>query len=608
MATRNNATAPWLPVLGMVLILLAEGAFQARAQLEAGQRSPELVFSTYLGGLGGDGGIAMERDYRGSLHLVGITASEDFPRVGTTRHFVPFFRNDVFRATLVDGQLRYSSFLNYPGHVFAIDLATWGPYLYLVGTGFDTEFQAGFANRSDVWNSWERAVQERFLPLFEPFEIPPDQAYSISSLGSAAAVDQRGDLLVAGVAQYPGEGRFHRQLVVAKLTPDLDTVWVRAVFDGASVSEAPKIAVDEADNVYVAGATSSTELPVTAGAVQESLSGGLDGFLVKLGPSGDIEYLTYLGGSGREAVRDVTVAQDGSAVVVGETSSADFPVRDALQASLGGAQDSFVAKVSPDGSALAFSTFLGGSGSEGVSAVNLAAGGSIFVAGTTESSDYPQVRAVPRPCATAPQLCGPSDAFVTELAPNGSALLFSTLLGGSGRDSAADLVVSPQEVALAGSTDSPDLPVVRPFQAALAGGSDAFVAVLKFTNQPPDCASARVSPTEIWPPNGRLVPVTLAVTDPDGDAVTLTIQSVIQDEPRSGAAPDAAGVGTPTAWVRADRQGGGDGRVYRIGFRAQDEFGATCSAAVTVCVPHDRRPGATCGEGGDRYDSGGSGG
>jgi hypothetical protein len=110
-------------------------------------------------------------------------------------------------------------------------------------------------------------------------------------------------------------------------------------------------------------------------------------------------------------------------------------------------------------------------------------------------------------------------------------------------------------------------------------------------NEPPDCSQAYPSAEILWPPNHRFAEIeVLGVTDPDGDDVTITIDSIFQDEPvdakGSGrTAPDGRGVGSSIAEVRAERVGSGNGRVYHIGFTADDGFGGTCSAEVLVGVP-----------------------
>jgi uncharacterized protein (TIGR03118 family) len=134
-------------------------------------------------------------------------------------------------------------------------------------------------------------------------------------------------------------------------------------------------------------------------------------------------------------------------------------------------------------------------------------------------------------------------------------------------------------------------------------------------NAPPDCSAARASLSQLWPANHEFVPITISgVTDPDGDHVSVTIAGISQDEPVKDAGtgsgstcPDGTGIATGTAQVRAERGANprtlGDGRVYHVGFTADDGRGGTCRGAVTVCVPHDQRPGATCVDGGPVFDS-----
>jgi len=115
------------------------------------------------------------------------------------------------------------------------------------------------------------------------------------------------------------------------------------------------------------------------------------------------------------------------------------------------------------------------------------------------------------------------------------------------------------------------------------------------------------SPAEVSPPNGQLVTIAVVgVADPDGDPVTLTVTGITQDEPLGETCPDATGVGAGTASVRAERAGGGDGRVYHVSFTASDGHGGQCSGMVTVCVPHDQRSGHVCVDKGPLIDSTGT--
>ena len=140
------------------------------------------------------------------------------------------------------------------------------------------------------------------------------------------------------------------------------------------------------------------------------------------------------------------------------------------------------------------------------------------------------------------------------------------------------------------------------------GSTDSTTATISPANQPPDCSGASPSTQRLWPPNHGFVPVyVLGVTDPDGDPVTTTIDSIFQDEPVSGpgsgkTAPDGAGVGTSIAEIRAERNGGSNGRTYHITFTSDDGISGTCSGDVSVCVPHDQS-GTPCIDEGPIYDS-----
>jgi hypothetical protein len=137
--------------------------------------------------------------------------------------------------------------------------------------------------------------------------------------------------------------------------------------------------------------------------------------------------------------------------------------------------------------------------------------------------------------------------------------------------------------------------------------------VIATWNTPPDCSAAVAEPSKLWLPNHKMNTVAVAdVSDDDGDPISVTIVSIRQDEPveTSGdgnTAPDGIGLSTDTAHVRAERVGNpnapGNGRVYHIGFNAEDGRGGTCSGNVTVCVPHDLGHGRDCVDQGPLFDS-----
>ncbi len=131
-----------------------------------------------------------------------------------------------------------------------------------------------------------------------------------------------------------------------------------------------------------------------------------------------------------------------------------------------------------------------------------------------------------------------------------------------------------------------------------------WIATLPPPNSPPDCSETFADPGDLWPPNRAISRISIGgLTDPDGDMVTVLIDSIRQDEPLGYGRGAAGGLQTDTAQVPAERDGRGDGRVYHIGFTASDEFGGECSGAATVCVPHDQGRDATCVDGGPLFDS-----
>jgi hypothetical protein len=142
-------------------------------------------------------------------------------------------------------------------------------------------------------------------------------------------------------------------------------------------------------------------------------------------------------------------------------------------------------------------------------------------------------------------------------------------------------------------------------QSAIAGTAEMPVTP---PNLPPDVSNAVPNPASLWPPQHRFADVAVTgITDPDGDEVTLTITRVTQDEPvndegSGNTAPDAEGIGGPNVRLRAERTGGGNGRVYRVSFLARDTQGAATEGSVMVCVPHDQGN-APCIDDGQSFES-----
>src|SRR4029077_16244938 len=225
------------------------------------------------------------------------------------------------------------------------------------------------------------------------------------------------------------------------------------------------IAVDSAGNAYVTGSTDSFNFP-TANSLQATYGGQVDAFVAKINASGSaLVYSTYLGGGGVDYGYGIAVDSAGSAYVTGYTESINFPTMNPLQGGNGGLGDAFVSKLNPTGSALVYSTYLGGSGSDGGFGIAVDNSGSAYVAGSTASADFPTMNSLQ------PANAGGGDGFASKLNPAGSALVYSAYLGGSGRDYGSSIAAdSAGSAYVTGLTGSANFPTKNPLQATNAGG------------------------------------------------------------------------------------------------------------------------------------------
>jgi Bacterial Ig-like domain (group 3)/Beta-propeller repeat len=216
------------------------------------------------------------------------------------------------------------------------------------------------------------------------------------------------------------------------------------------------IAVDGVGNAYVTGITASSNFP-TMDPLQPANDGGGDAFVAKINPSGSaLVYSTYLGGSGEDRGYDIAADSAGNAYVTGYTTSTNFPTMNPLQPANGGGSDAFVAKINSAGSALVYSTYLGGSGDDFAGGIAVDSAGNAYLEGRTTSTNFPTMN--PLQAANG----GGADAFVAKLDSAGSALVYSTYLGGSGYENTFGLggiaVDSAGNVYVTGDTDSSNFP------------------------------------------------------------------------------------------------------------------------------------------------------
>lgn len=305
------------------------------------------------------------------------------------------------------------------------------------------------------------------LPQGRALRKLPPIAYQTGADGTRVAVSSRYLVRNGHLAFALGAYDTARALVI-------DPVLTYSTYlGGGSTDEAFATATDASGNTYVVGYTASTLFPTISPEQPRHGGGTDDAFVAKLDPTGSFIYSTFLGGNGADVAYAVAADSAGNAYVTGVTFSTNFPTVSPAQATAGGMQDTFVAKLDPQGASLLYSTYLGGSKDDfpGGIAVSL---GKAIVVGTTSSTNFP--------LATPLQgsLNGVADAFVSALSPSGSTLVYSTYLGGSGFEFGHAVATdSVGNAFVAGSTASTNFPTVAPIQGAFAGGAyDGFVSKL----------------------------------------------------------------------------------------------------------------------------------
>ncbi len=253
---------------------------------------------------------------------------------------------------------------------------------------------------------------------------------------------------------------------------------------GSDFDDSTAVAVDASGNAYVTGETPSTNFP-TVNAIQSVKGASFDAYITKLNASGStLVYSTYLGGASQEIGRSIVVDASGNAYVGGGTSSSDFPTTAGAFDTTPGGSDGFVTKLNASGSALVYSTFLGGRFSDSCRGVAIDASGNAYTTGSTQSPDFPTTAG-----AFDTTYNTNEDAFVSQLNATGSALIYSTYLGGSDFDQAFGIAIDSFGSAyITGRTGPLSAPgannfptTAGAFDTTYNGGGDAFVTKLNAT-------------------------------------------------------------------------------------------------------------------------------
>lgn len=502
---------------------------------------PTLAYSTYLGGSGGDSASGIETDGAGNAYLVGTTSSTDFPvtqgAYQATNHKAASSGSNAFvtRLNPTGSALVYSTYIGGSGqdNADAITIDAVGN-AYVTGDTSSTDFpvtsgafqtvnkQAVQGNGSNTFitklnSTGDSLIYSTYLGGSGNV-TESGGAYGDQGLG--IAVDSSGNAYVTGFTvdtDFPiTPGAFQTvnnaaakklpNAFVSKLNPSGSSLVYSTYLGGSTggdsvhgiIDSAHAIVIDASGDAYITGEAGSTDFPVTSGAFQTANKAG-NAFVTKLNPSGStLVYSTYLGGStdGDQGTA-ITVDTSGNAYLTGVAVSADFPVTPGAFQTInkgvaGYGWNAFVTKLSPTGSSLVYSTFLGGTANSGspdsAAGIAIDASGDAYITGSAGSTDFPVTPdAFQNVNKGAPN--GNWNAFLTKLNSAGTALIYSTYLGGSGitdgdRGAAIALDASGNAY-FVGSTDSTNFPVTPgAFQTvsngAVNGNSNAFIAKFLF--------------------------------------------------------------------------------------------------------------------------------
>jgi hypothetical protein len=313
---------------------------------------------------------------------------------------------------------------------------------------------------------------------------------SDSDGGGAIAIDDSGNAYITGWTYSTDyditPGAFQTthagndDVFVTKLN-STGTGLIYSTYIGGSDSDGGgAIAIDDSGNAYITGYTESTNYDITPGAFQTTNGGSWDVFVTKLNSTGTaLIYSTYIGGSDYDEVYGIAIDDSGNAYITGETNSTDYDITPgAFQTTYAGNGDVFVTKINSTGTGLIYSTYIGGSDSDGDGAIAIDDSGNAYITGYTYSTNYDITSGAFQ--TTNGGLC---DVFVTKLNSTGTGLIYSTYIGGSGNDYGIGIAIDGSGNAyITGETNSTDYDITPgAFQTTNGGLCDVFVTKLNST-------------------------------------------------------------------------------------------------------------------------------
>jgi len=497
---------------------------------------PILLYSTYLGGSGDEAVLSVAVNAAGNAYVTGFTESANFPLTGGVYQNTLKGTSNVFISKLnpTGSALIYSTYLGGNGYDAGTGIAIDGNGNAYV-TGATTS--ANFPTSPGAFQMASGGVTNAFVTKLNP--TGTGLVYSTFLGGNTAdgglgiQVDGNGNAYVTGSTystNFPTSvGAYQTSLVgtanafVTKLNSGGTALVYSTYLGGNGADIGFGIALDGSENGYIVGSTTSTTFPTTAGSIQTSQRGSCNAFVAELNPSGtSLIYSTYLGGSASDAGHGIAVDGAGEAYVIGTATSLNFPTTGGVfQPNLVGSSNAFISKVNFSGTSLIFSTYLGGSGSDGGMGIALDAGGNPYTTGFTQSSNFPVITGDLQTVSG-----GMQDAFLSELNSSGTTLLYSIYFGGSQNDTGLAIALNAPHPYVVGQTASTDFPITGgAYQTTYGGGTgDGFIFNI-------NCAI--ITPTPTFTPTLTPTP-TLTLTPTKTSTPQFTLTPTITLSPTPG--------------------------------------------------------------------------
>jgi hypothetical protein len=464
---------------------------------------PVLVYATFLGGSGlsGDTGNSIALDASGNAYVTGRTTSADFPGLvlfPPSQQFFFFQNTFVSKFNPAGNQLVYSTIIGgnsfnsnegangigvdgagnayIAGTTGASNFPTVNPFQATAGAGFETAFVAKIAPDG------ASLVYSTYFGGRNSTDDDQGNGIFVESSGNAYVVGNTTSSNFPTVSPMQATLNGFKNAFVAKFNPSGQPIF-STYLGGNGSDSGMAIAADSNHRAYVTGQTSSSNLPGVSGGFQSTLK-GTNAFVSRFSSDGAaLEYSTYLGGAnessdGGDVGLGIAVDSTFDAYVTGQTDSTTFPLQNPIQSTFAGTNvtHAFVTKLNPTGTApLLYSTFLGGEKTDSATGIALdgATPPNAYVTGATSSTAFNLVK----PMQAA--LAGAQNAFITRVNGAGTAFDYSTYLGGNGSDQGNGIAVNPAtgNAYITGVTNSPNFPVLGPFQASLlTSPGNAFVA------------------------------------------------------------------------------------------------------------------------------------